>query len=426
MSIPAPARAPRAAWTLVALVGLQSLAISGLSALLPAYLARQGAPASLVGFAFTTWAVARGAFGLLAGRLYARLGPRRLLTGSFALFAGTTLGYALFPEPRALVALRLGQGVAAGFFWTSILAAAGEASAPEARLAALARVNVVYAATGLASNLAAGWVAATWSPDTWFWLESALLALGGVPLAASLPARAGPPAASTPATPGPGATLGPRSRRQAVLAALAGLPAAIPAVGAPVLLTRAGAGYRLVGLVAAGMVLANIAAQVPAGRLAARLGEARLLAGLGGLSAGLLVLLSSARSPAAVAALVIPLSGALTLTGLTWLSWAQAGVPPDSVGAVTGLLRGLGDLSAVAAYTAFGAVAAHLRPALGVLALVALGTGVGALRLDAVGPSAHPRPTPLAGGARGRAHAGPPRRRPRPPHANWPRRLREP
>jgi|GEM_PF-3698183 len=373
---------------LVTIVGVQSVAISGLSALIPAYLHRAGAGDFLVGLSFTAWAVTRGGFGLLAGRIYGRLGARRLLVAALALFVVTTLGYALDHAPLVLVALRLGQGVAAGLFWTPLLAATAQASPPKGRLRALSYVNMTYAATGLASNLLAGTIAAGVSPAAFFWMECVLLAFVGIPLALALPVEGGArgavpsiAAAETAAAAGRPPDLGSRQRLQAALAALAGLPVVVTAVGTPVLLMRAGAGYRLVGLVVAAMVLANIAAQAPAHRLAARWGEGKVLAAVGGGAALLLAALPFAHGIDAVAALVIPLSGALALIALTWLSWAQAGVPPAALGRLTGLMRGVGDLSAVLAYTAFGLIATHLGPSLWILAGVAAATGLGALWL---------------------------------------------
>lgn len=382
---------------LVAIVCVQSLAISGLSSLVPAYLHHAGAGDFLVGLSFTAWAVTRGASGLVAGRIYGRFGARRLLVAALALFAVTTLGYALDHAPVMLVALRLGQGVAAGLFWTPLLAATAQVGPPEGRLRALTLVNVTYAATGLASNLLAGNIAAGLSPAAFFWMECALLALVGVPLALRLRVaegagaggrgeaaaadgavghgRAAGAATSAPASP----ALGPRQWVQAALAAVAGLPVVVTAVGAPVLLMRAGAGYRVVGLVVAAMVLANIVAQAPAHRLAARWGEGRVLAVLGGVAGALLVALPFAHGVGAVTALVIPLSGALALTALTWLSWAQSGVPRGAIGALTGLMRGVGDLTMVLAFTAFGFIAGHLGPSLWGLAGLAVATGVGAL-----------------------------------------------
>ena len=373
---------------LVAIVSVQALAISGLSALIPAYLHRAGAGDFLIGLSFTAWAVTRGAFGLVAGRVYGRVGARRLLTVALGLFAATTLGYALDHAPPVLVALRLAQGVAAGFFWTPLLAATAEACPPEGRLRALSYVSMAYAATGLVSNVVAGAIAAGLSPGAFFWMECAVLACAGLPLARTLPAGTGTgsrraelahlEAAAAADEP---ARLGPRQRLQAVLAALAGLPVVVTAVAAPVLLVRAGAGYRLVGMVAAGMVLANITAQAPAHHLAARCGEGRLLATLGALTALLLIALSFAHSTVSIAAVVIPLSGTLALLTLTWLSWAQGGVATNALGALTGLMRGVADLSAVFAYTAFGLIASHLHPALWTLAAVAATTGVAAWAL---------------------------------------------
>jgi UDP-N-acetylglucosamine--N-acetylmuramyl-(pentapeptide) pyrophosphoryl-undecaprenol N-acetylglucosamine transferase len=82
---------------LMALAALQALAITGLSTLIPAYLARAGADDFLIGLSFTAWAVTRGGFGLIAGRAYERFGPRRLLTLALLLFSLATGGYASGP-----------------------------------------------------------------------------------------------------------------------------------------------------------------------------------------------------------------------------------------------------------------------------------------------------------------------------------------
>lgn len=370
---------------LLGIAGLQAVAIAGLSALVPAYLERAGASAFVVGLAFTAWAITRGAFGLVAGRLYARLGSRRLLTFALALFTATTLGYALDHRPLVLVALRLGQGVAAGLFWTSLLAAAAESSPPERRMAALSAVNVMYAAGALTSNVLAGAVAAAAGPAAFFWLEAALLGGIGVPLGLAVrPAatRTPPPAvAEAAAASERPPQLGRHQRLQAVLAAIASLPVVLTAVAAPAFLARAGVGYRAVGTVVAAMVVANIAAQLPASFLAARLGERRLLGLLGGLAALLCTALPFARTPVPLAALMIPLSGILALTMLTWLSWAQSGVPPAAIGSLTGLMRGISDLAAVLAYSAFGVISHHPAPAMAVLAACAAGAGAAALLL---------------------------------------------
>jgi predicted MFS family arabinose efflux permease len=373
---------------LIAIVGVQALAISGLGSLVPAYLHRAGAGDFLIGLAFTAWAITRGAVGLVSGRIYGRFGARRLLSLSLALFAATTLGYALDHAPEVLVALRLVQGVAAGAFWTALLATTANAAGPERRLQALTYVNIAFAGAGLLSNLLAGWLASAISPGSFFWVECGILGLVALPLALGLPpsegprgsARAGRAEAAAAAEPAP-PPLGGRQRLQAVMSALAGLPVVITAVGTPVLLMRGGAGYRLVGVVAAAMVLANIVAQAPASRLARRWGEGRVLGALGIATGALLLLLPFAHRAWSVAALVIPLSGTLSLMALTWLSWAQAGVARSQVGPLTGLLRGVGDLSTVVAYTAFGIIAAHLAPSLWTLAVLEVATGLGALWL---------------------------------------------
>ncbi len=386
---------------LMALAALQALAITGLSTLIPAYLARAGADDFLIGLSFTAWAVTRGGFGLIAGRAYERFGPRRLLTLALLLFSLATGGYATAHAPNLLVALRLVQGVAAGLYWTSLLATAAAGVGPAARLGALMRINIVAAAAGLASNVIAGAIAAAWSPTAFFWLETALLLGVGVPLALSLrrdrsPAPAQLPAAllETAAATDPGAApgragiaprtavpIGPLQRRQVALAALGSLALVIPAVGAPVLLAHTVGGYRLVGAVGAAMILANIAAQGLAPWLSARLGSRRLLCTLGATAALLLCSLALDRGTAATAAMCVLLSGVLSLWALTWLAWAQSGIAAQAIGRLTGLFRGVGDLSSVIAYTAFGLIAAHLGPALWLLALTVAASGVGALTL---------------------------------------------
>ncbi len=388
----APRSGPSASRRLTQVAAVQGLAIAGLSSLVPAYLTRAGAGDWMVGFAFTAWALMRGSLGLVAGRLYARLGPRRLISLSMALFVLTTLGYALDHRPGILVALRLGQGVAAGLYWTSLLAGTAACAPPERRLAALTRVNVTAAAAGLASNLLAGVVAAALGVGAFFWLEAALLGVVALPLALSLPGEPGRTAdrglaevaASGPTRSMP---LAGRQFAQAGLAAVANLPLVVTGVAVPVLLVRAGAGYRVVGLVAAAMVVAGVLAQLPAQRLAARWGSGRLLAVLAPLSGAALGMLPLARGIGALAALAIILAGLGALTALGWLGWAQEGVAPGSLGAVTGLLRGSGDLMAVAAYSAFGLVAAHLAPALWGLAAVSAATGLGAAALGRASPA---------------------------------------
>jgi MFS family permease len=419
---------------LLAIAGLQALAITGLSSLLPAYLSRSGASDFVVGLSFTAWAVARGGFGLVAGRLYARAGARRLLALALGLFAATTLAYALSRSALLLVAWRLLQGVAAGLYWTALLAAAGEGVAPEARLTSLVRVNVVAATAGLASNALAGAVAAAWSPRTFFWMESGLLTLG-IPLALGLPAqapqrarRAGRAlrptglgwrevAAATEGgdgharrrrrplrrTPGPVGASAARSgtrggtgsrgtgqrRWQIALAAVGNLPLVVTMAGTPVLLLRTGAGYPLIGAVGALMVLANIGAQTAAGRLRRRWGTRRVLAGAGTVASASLILLAAGHGVAATVVACVLLSAALSLSALTWLSWVQLGAEAAEVGAVTGLFRGIGDLSAVVGYTAFGLISAHLRPSLALLALLALVSGGGALAVAEGGEAPH-------------------------------------
>lgn len=384
---PAPA-APRA--RLVALAAVQGLAISGLSTLVPAYLARAGAGDFLIGLSLTAWALTRGGLGLLAGRAYGRWGARRLLTLALAIFAASTLGYALSTTLQALVALRLAQGVAAGLYWTALFAAAAAAEPPERRLGALSRINVTAATAGLASNLLAGVVAAAWSPRAFFWAETALLLVVGLPLAASVPfGPAPPPALGARAWVGaapPGATARDTRRRwQVVLAATQSLALVVTGVGAPVLLSRAGGGYRLVGGVGSGMVLAGIAAQALAVRLARRAGSPRLLALAGTVAAAALAGLALLPGPTGTAVLCVLLAGALSLCTLTWLSFVQAEAQAAELGRLTGLLRGVSDLAAMVAYTAFGLIAAHLVPALLLLSGLTAAGGLLALALPRAG-----------------------------------------
>lgn len=377
---------------LALIAGVQALAITGLSSLVPAYLTKAGAGDFLVGLSFTAWAITRGGFGLVAGRAYGRFGERRLLTAALLLFALATLGYALSRSPEALVALRLVQGVAAGLYWTALLAATAAAAPPAQRLSALMRVNVAAAAAGLLSNALAGALASAWSPRAFFWLECVLLLGAAVPLAATLPvdrdAGGVGVAQREAAASREGVPPGPRAARRAswriALAAVGNLAIVVPAVGAPVLLLRAGGGYGLVGGVGSTIVLANIAAQSLAPRLAARLGTARLLAVAAGVAALALGALAALHGALAVAALCVLISAAVSLAALTWLSWAQAGVPASGIGRVTGLFRGVCDLSTVLAYTGFGLIAAHLIPGLLLLAALVLAAGVGALCLGGV------------------------------------------
>ena len=378
---------------MIALASVQALAIAGLAGLIPAYLAHSGASDYLVGWAFTSWAVTRAAFGLAGGRAFVRFGARTLLLCAYALFALATGGYALSHSPETLIALRLLQGAAAGLYWTALLAAAAAGVAPRLRLAALARVNVAAATAGLISNALAGTIAATFGPATFFWGECALLILVGLPLALALPNTATPgkarPALADHLKGEAAAARDPAAGRlpsttavRAGLAAVANLPIVVTAVGAPVLLLRAGAGYPMVGAVTAAMILANIAAQFAAGRLGDRIAPGRLLAGAAAATAIFLSLLPLAHRPLAIAAICVLLAGALSLTALGWLSWTQRDAPSEAIGPVTGLLRGLCDLSGVVAFTAFGFIAAHLATSLWVIALVVMATGVAALRLD--------------------------------------------
>ncbi len=377
---------------LVALASIQALAIAGLAGLIPAYLAHSGASDYLVGWAFTSWAVTRAAFGLVAGRAYARFGARTLLVCAYVLFALSTGGYALSHSPETLVALRLLQGAAAGLYWTALLAAAAAGVEPRLRLAALARVNVAAATAGLISNALGGAVAAAFGPAVFFWAECALLLGIGLPLALALPHRS----TARPAKPGPArspaeaaAARDPDPARrpslatlQSGLAAVANLPIVVTAVGAPVLLLRAGAGYPLVGVLTATMILANIGAQFAAGRLADRIAPGPLLAGTAVATAVFLCLLPLAHRPLAISIICVLLAGAVSLTALGWLSWTQRDAPSEAIGSVTGLLRGLCDLSGVVAFTGFGFIAAHLAPSMWVMALIAVATGLAALRLD--------------------------------------------
>ncbi len=377
----------------IALAAVQALAIAGLAGLIPAYLAHGGASNYLVGWAFTSWAVTRAAFGLAAGRAFTRFGARNLLLCAYALFALATGGYALSHSPDTLVGLRLLQGAAAGLYWTSLLAAAAAEVPPRLRLAALARVNVAAATAGLISNALAGAVAAAFGPQVFFWAECALLVLVGLPLTLALPSkRVRPTASPTKADAIHREAAAARERNRgrlpgstalrAGLAAVANLPIVVTAVGAPVLLLRAGAGYPLVGAVTAAMILANIGSQFAAGRFGDRVAPGQLLAGAAAATTLFLCLLPLARGPLTIALVCVLLAGALSLTALGWLSWTQRDAPSEAIGPVTGLLRGLCDLSGVVAFTAFGFIAAHLAASLWTIGAVVLATGIAALRLD--------------------------------------------
>lgn len=383
----------RALHRLYAIAVCQGLAIAALSSLIPAYLHHQGASDFLVGLSFTFWALTRGVFGLVSGTAFRRFGPRTVLSTAMAVFAVATAGFALSRSPWTLVDFRLLQGVAAGLYWTALLAAVAHASPPDRRLAALARTNIIALAMGLIGQPIAGEMARALSPTSYYWISTAILSLVALPLAITLPQSRTENPVVEPKSTQSVAHLAPIQRWQAVLAALGNLPAVVTSIGMPIIFADRGVGYAGIGVEGGLMLFAGMLLQQVGQGWGRRFGRGKLLMLSGAVCAAALVSIAVHLPLLLTGAAFVILFGSLALANLTWLHWSQSSVPDGLLGPLTGFFRGVGDLSSVITFSLFGVLAAHLTIGLAVLAIVVFGVGLSALRLEGQTRTEHPSST---------------------------------
>ena len=128
-----PRRMPKGVWVIAATSTVLMSGFGMIVPLIPVYGKKLGASATELGLLMA---------GLFAGRLLAqipaglaadRLGRRPVLLGALAAYTVTCIGYASAESAQSLIAFRLLQGIAAGFFGVAARALLSDLAGPRSR-----------------------------------------------------------------------------------------------------------------------------------------------------------------------------------------------------------------------------------------------------------------------------------------------------
>lgn len=173
-----PVAAPPLPWPTIAALSLAAMA-SGLSMrvadpMLPRLAREFGVPLGEAAQVVTVFAVAYGLSQLLFGPLGDRFGKLRVIVWACAASAAAALACALAPGQGALLAARLGAGVAAAAVIPLAMAWIGDAVPFERRQPVLARFLI-----GQISGFALGVWLGGWAADHWDWRTPFWLIAGG-------------------------------------------------------------------------------------------------------------------------------------------------------------------------------------------------------------------------------------------------------
>lgn len=353
-------------FTALLLMGfLQAAAANALGVGVPLEIVRLGGAPFVLGLTFTAWAAGRSLTGYIAGQRFDSVGGRATLCTSFTATAVLALLYALTRTPALFVLIRLGQGMAAGLYWTAILALVGESAQGAERLRRLATFNNLVAIGGILGSLLGGGAIGWFGRSAPMWgammlsLILAALALRTVP-ERQVPSARGPQTMTRMRGAAVGASL---------LAAASQLPSILTNAGLPLLLEQRGLGGMVLGIENALMVAGSLAGQTLYTRYpswgSTRAGTL-LLYLIGAVSLAVVGIGTGPWLLVAIAAL----GSAVRLLGVVWMNTVQSVAGTDQVGRATGLTRTSGDVLSALTYPMVGVAEQSLETTVAVLTAV--------------------------------------------------------
>ncbi len=319
----------------------------------PLAIVKMGASPTILGLAYSAWAIGRAGTGILAGYWFDRHGAKASLLLSFILLAIVAFGYGLLWGPWSMVVLRLLQGASAGIYWTSALALIGYQVSPKNRARRMALFNACVAVGGMAGGLAGGWMVASWGFRLPFWVASILGLMTAVLVKVSVPGRHVAPVKVAP-SPVPAQNLWPLS----IVGGLSQLPSFLSNAALPLELLRFHLGAWALGLENAGLVLGNLIGQWSIFRYPTviyRRIPVMFLYFLGIIAALGTVRASNGWEMMAFLAVVGTM---VNLYAVVWTAAVQQRDRANDTGRATGILRTTGDAMSAASYPLIGWVEA--------------------------------------------------------------------
>jgi len=143
---------------------LHMLSVSMGSAIIPAYVKDLGGSDALVGYVISVFYLIRGTFTILAGGISDRIGRRRPVIVSLALFSISQLLYSFCQKPWHVPLCIVVQAVAAGIYWPSILSYIADTSTPSSHAKNISRFFVLVGLGGFLGSWTGGHMAEIYSP----------------------------------------------------------------------------------------------------------------------------------------------------------------------------------------------------------------------------------------------------------------------
>ncbi|MFB6108688.1 MAG: MFS transporter [Haloplanus sp.] len=331
--------------------------------IMPLYARSLGASGTVLGVIFTGFAVSRGLFAPVMGRLSDRHGRKRILSFGLGLYVLLSGAYVLADSPSTLTAVRFGQGLASVMVTPIAQSYVGDLT-PEGEEGAY--MNLFY--TSLFAGMAAGPLVGGYLSDVYS-LEAPFVLLAGVALFALVVVRLQVPARD-PSTTSGDAGISLRASLNAVFAdrEMRGLISYIGARGFyrwgfnsffPVFAVSVAALSRTqVGVVLSGYMLAGGVLQYPLGRVVDRYRQYRVafVAVGGSLSAASLFAVPSVTTLLPLVALVVGMGAFSAVSRASAVAIRTERGRVHGMGAVTGAFTTSMSLGQVLGPVTFGLV----------------------------------------------------------------------
>lgn len=352
---------------------LHMLSVSMGSAIIPAYVKDLGGSDALVGYVISVFYLIRGTFTILAGGISDRIGRRRPVIVSLAIFSISQLLYSFCQKPWHVPLCIVVQAVAAGIYWPSILSYIADTSTPSSHAKNISRFFVLVGLGGFLGSWTGGHMAEIYSPRVSYLLGCMAFSM---PLIVSvcLAEEARPRETvdkvtlrSLFSTSGPLFLL-------ILLASASVIPRAAFFVGYALRLCSLGGTYSTVGSVFGISMLIGLVTTALVPNWGRYIGFPKLIL------ISMSVCAFSAVGNGVATVLWMPyvllplLWGAVMIGEVSWITYIQSESSAKAVGMATGLLRGTMDLIALLYSTIFGLLSntldigvAFILSALGIL-----------------------------------------------------------
>ncbi len=339
---------------------LHMLSVTIGGAITPAYIKDLGGSDASVGYLISVFYLIRGCFTMLAGGISDRIGRRKPIIVSLAIFGISQLSYSFCQEPRDVSLCIALQAVAAGIYWPSILSYIAQTSTPTSHAKNISRFFVLVGLGGFLGSWIGGYVAETHSPRVSYLLGCMAFT---IPLIVSVCLAEGEDFRET-ADKVALQSLFRISRPLLTIIVLASagvIPRATFFVGYALRLRSLGGDYSVVGTVYGISMLIGLLTTALVPNWGRYMGFANLI-----LISIFICALSALANGAArvlwVPCVLLPLLWGAVMTGeVAWVTYIQGESSEKALGTATGLLRGAMDVISVLYSAIFGALSNTLN-----------------------------------------------------------------